>query len=297
MNGRSYYRWLTSLITTIPIIIRHVKGHTDNIDTPSRLNAEADHYASTAQDYINLIPIAPIPTFDMDEYTLYSAQDGWIESNIPHLVQTHMERNTAHTLSFGHHERMISWIYELRTPNDFPYLRAYSAYSATVQLYARSGQLALADTLHNRGQLSNGHCRFGCPTIEDMHHLFVECKHYEVWRQETSVQLRMRTMDKLTEKGLPTHEQEPLLHTAESLFIDSSNVWPLHHSFYYLGHIPKLDPLLSTSSLSDFSKNRLLYNIASDWHTIAIRLAGRIFGDYQRAMAKRNDPYKRRGKL
>ncbi|KAJ7143111.1 hypothetical protein C8R43DRAFT_891911 [Mycena crocata] len=145
--------------------------HSDELTIPSRMNNEADHYASAAQRRRDSVPSAPIPTFFMDEYNFYSERDGWIESNVRQLTDMMLIQNTADTLAIGHRQRMLTSIYEPRPPPEFPYTRAYTAYSATVQLYARSGQLAIADTLKTRGKIVDDKCRFGCQAVEDAHHL------------------------------------------------------------------------------------------------------------------------------
>ena len=79
MNGRSYYRWIADLARRTRTSVVHVKSHTDEMGIGSRLNAEADHYASRAQNVTHLIPAAPIPTFFMEDYAFYRDHDGWIE--------------------------------------------------------------------------------------------------------------------------------------------------------------------------------------------------------------------------
>ena len=36
-----------------------------------------------------------------------------------------------------------------------------------------------------RGSNIDGECRFGCGKIEDMHHVFVECRRFKDMRKET----------------------------------------------------------------------------------------------------------------
>jgi hypothetical protein len=81
----------------------HVKSHTDEIGIGSRLNAEADHYASSAQNARHLIATAPIPTFFMDDYAFYRDDNGWIETNIRVFVDYFLARQTAKTLSSAYH--------------------------------------------------------------------------------------------------------------------------------------------------------------------------------------------------
>ncbi|KAF7349476.1 Plasma membrane ATPase [Mycena sanguinolenta] len=76
--------------------------------------------------------------------------------------------NTGETLASKHPQRMLTSIYDSRPPPDFPYVRAYAAYSATVQLYARSApipplhQTTKADVVHS-GQKLEIEARELCP--------------------------------------------------------------------------------------------------------------------------------------
>lgn len=118
-----------------------------------------------------------------------------------------------------------------------------------------------------------------------------------MWRAEGSRQLVERTRKKLDEKGIEEAAQIGLLTAAKFLFSDNEHIWPLKYTFYYLGHIPPLDNLLPHIGVLDLiARERLLHHLAADWHLQAIRLAGRIFGDYQREMAKKNDPIRLRGR-
>ncbi|KAK6981319.1 hypothetical protein R3P38DRAFT_3234332 [Favolaschia claudopus] len=78
-NARSYYRWILSLVERTEAEVIHIRGHTDALSVPSQMNFEADHYAFCAQKFIDEIPLAPIPTFDMDDFTFFSPGHGWIE--------------------------------------------------------------------------------------------------------------------------------------------------------------------------------------------------------------------------
>ena len=82
MNGRSYYRWILDLVSRKSATVTYTKAHTNDTSLPASLNQEADHYVSSAQKHITLIPITPVLTFFMDPYTFHRDSDGWIESNI-----------------------------------------------------------------------------------------------------------------------------------------------------------------------------------------------------------------------
>lgn len=294
MNGRSYYRWILSLVKAKLITIEYTPGHSDEVSIPSRMNYEADYYASTSQRHIDHVFNAPLPTFLMDDYTCFSDRDGWIESNIRNLVNSYQTQQQITLLQTSHSHRMATKFYDHRPPPDHPYTRSYSAYSAVVQLYARSGQLPTADILFKRGKLEGNGCRMGCDVVEDQHHIFVTCQKYEGWRETAAEELEKRTKRKLVEKGIEEQDQLGLTQTAKSLFSDNPNVWPLCYSAYYLGHVPPLDHLLPSGSVENtLTRSRLLYHLAAEWHLTSIRLAGRIWGDWQRMMAQRNDTNRR----
>ena len=70
---------------------------------------------------------------------------------------------------------------------------ATSAYTALVQLYARSGQLPMAEGMVQKGQGEDNSCRMGCKAIEDMHHIFVVCPEYAKLREEVKKEVAKRT--------------------------------------------------------------------------------------------------------
>ncbi|KAJ7787436.1 hypothetical protein B0H13DRAFT_1459946, partial [Mycena leptocephala] len=189
--------------------------------------SEADYYASGAQRFIELVPIAPTPSFSMDTFTFHTSADGWIESNTRSFVDFFLTLGTASKLALGNRMRMLTRIHDTLPPPDYPYTRALSAHSAVIQLYARSGQLPTAETLELRSKLDSGMCRLGCCAVESMHHIFVECPHFTDWRRDAASELLARTALKLTEAGIPEEAQRWVLYAAKSLFTDDAVVWPL----------------------------------------------------------------------
>ncbi|KAJ7615224.1 hypothetical protein DFH06DRAFT_1013473 [Mycena polygramma] len=138
----------------------------------------------------------------------------------------------------------------------------------------------------SRGKIPSPRCRMGCDAIEDQHHIFVECLRYASWRNTTANELVTRTNDKLAEKGIEKIGRRDLLATVKSLFTDNESVWPLQYSVYFLGHIPKFDHKIPSVKDPDenMADKRLAHHLAADWHLTSIRLAGRIWGDWQRQM-------------
>ncbi|KAJ7939234.1 hypothetical protein B0H13DRAFT_2300987 [Mycena leptocephala] len=109
-------------------------SHTDETSLSSRINSEADHYASHAQRAIHTVFTAPIPTFFMDDYTFFTDTDGWIESNIRNFIDKLSTRSISRHLGAGHQQRMALHLYDPTPPPEWSYTHAYSAYSAVVQL-------------------------------------------------------------------------------------------------------------------------------------------------------------------
>lgn len=67
-NGQSYYRWIEDIGNQTCTVVSHVKSHTGAKGIGSWLIVEVDHYTSKVQSSTHLIPIAPIPTFFMEDY-------------------------------------------------------------------------------------------------------------------------------------------------------------------------------------------------------------------------------------
>jgi len=72
------------------------------------------------------------------------------------------------------------------------------------------------------------------------------------------------------------------------IFADSKNAWLLQSSMYFLGQIPKGEPLLPPLSMNSIVNcARLIHNVATNMHLASACLASRIYEDLQREMVKR----------
>jgi hypothetical protein len=219
---------------------------------------------------------------------LSTVADGWIESNARSFVDFFLATSAASKLAIGNRMRMLTWVHDTTLPPDYPYTRALSAHSAVIQLYARSGQLPTAETLESRAKLDSCMCRLGCLAVESMYHIFVDCTLFAEWREEAANELVVRTTAKLAEAGIPGEQQQWIVHAAKCLFTDDAETWPLKISQYYVGQIPRIRDHVTATVVPDVVKRRKLSShISADWHTSAIRLAGRIFGSIQRTTAAR----------
>lgn len=121
MNACLYYCWLLAIFKNHSASIKYTKGHANNDTLPTVLNIAADQYAVNAQSDINTL-YAPIPSFFIDNYTLYNSTNGWIKSNTRYYVEHRLALNTAHELEYSTGLRLQCLIYDLESPPKFPYL-------------------------------------------------------------------------------------------------------------------------------------------------------------------------------
>lgn len=288
-NGRSYLRWLKLLSEESSLRVVYTKGHSNSDTHASRLNADADHYATIAQSYRHHIPIAPAPTFTMNDFTFYTKKDGWIESNVRIYADQLLSLMTVDVLAKTHHKRMSTWLYHQPGPPTYIYHKATSAYTAAVQLYARSGQLATAEKVEERqGDGNGGKCRMGCLETEDEHHIFVKCPIFEEWRQEAGSQLQKTLADRLKQTELSENDVAGILNKAKSFFMDDSDIWPLSESCYFLGLVPNVRHWITQESerVHGVTRERIIKGIYCDWHNSGVRLASRIYGEMQRRVTR-----------
>ena len=92
---------------------------------------------------------------------------------------------------------------------------------------------------------------------------------------------------KIDEYKLEESHVMGLLKAAKSFFCDLDIIWPLHCSAYYLGHVPKLDLLVSMEAFTSASTcAHFVHNIHSEFHLAGIHLTLHIWGVVQRDMAR-----------
>ncbi|KZW00094.1 hypothetical protein EXIGLDRAFT_696706 [Exidia glandulosa HHB12029] len=217
MNARSYYRWLFALAEQhrgLGLHPRYTPGHSAAVDLPAALNAFADHYATKAQSHRDDLSAALTPSFAMDNYTFWTAPDGWI---CPSLA--------AAAAAWQSHSTQVHGRVSIHT-------RTRASYSAAVQLYARSGQLPTARTLADRNRsivCMSFVCRHGCIAVEDDYYVFVNCA---------------RLVTALSD------EQSAGIIAASETFYSDSDLWPTTHAMYFLGLTPKLAGLIPRAAFS-----------------------------------------------
>ncbi|KAG8829786.1 hypothetical protein FRC18_009026 [Serendipita sp. 400] len=284
MNGRSLYKWLFDIRKRRKVPIHHVKSHTKSRDTASLLNEKADKAAEHAMKYGAMI--LPEPTFQMDKFMLYSPIDSYIEGNIQRFISHMLAQAEAEAIGAGGNIRMAERLFQNFDPPKSTYIRSPSGYSVSVQLLARSGQL---DTMfrrwkRNMKQDNEGRCEFGCQSLQDDHHIFVECPNFQHMRDETKAVLKRVTKSEGEKRGMDAGALAPFISRAESLVTDG-DVWPFSESLYYVGRIPDMSTLRADQNgHKDWEwKTR----ISTVWHVECIKLAGRIWGTVMRDRDKR----------
>ncbi len=107
--ARSCYWWLGNVLSHAHNIrFTHVKAHTSASDGPSLLNRQADDGASSAHYHSSSIPLAPIPTFLLDKFSLWCPLVGFIENNALQFITSRLSQQVALRLFFESNQRLPS---------------------------------------------------------------------------------------------------------------------------------------------------------------------------------------------
>ncbi|KAK0226668.1 hypothetical protein IW262DRAFT_782323 [Armillaria fumosa] len=236
------YRWLLHLLQHSPPPhhppnIIYTLAHTDSSSTPLTVNALADRLASGSQYFQIRPPPAPLPTFYMDSFMLYSLNDGYIETSISSCFPSILTSALYSSPDFRPATTMLLALYDQHTSPEHPYLRASSAYSALVQLYARSDQLDTTYTRFRRFGNISLLCISGCDALETIHHIFVSCPVYRSFRQQATKTLITETSRILDSAEIPLLMYSSFLQIVCRLFEDGPD-WPQSRSRFDLGLTP-----------------------------------------------------------
>ncbi|GJE93821.1 hypothetical protein PsYK624_099850 [Phanerochaete sordida] len=278
------YSWLIDILRRSPNApsITYTPAHTSSTSLPASLNRYVDALASVSHTPLARSLVLPYPTFTLPDFALYSPLHGFITSDISSFLSSCSTQLILSDPSFRPNITMFRHLYDAHEPPLHPYTRASSAYSAVVQLYARSAQLDDAFTRYHRFGDVAPTCRFGCSSDETPHHIFVACPHYAHLRRAAMSAILEDTSRQLDAAETISDIRDVVLQYTRSLFSDDAAVWPQYSSRYYLGTMPHL-PCPTTT----VAQQRLAARIMNGWHLGCIRLAGRIWGDYKRLTASR----------
>ncbi|KAJ3830407.1 hypothetical protein F5880DRAFT_1463346, partial [Lentinula raphanica] len=223
LPARSLYRWMLDILHRTRMIpqIKYIPAHTGSMDSASLANHFADVVASRSQHDPMPPPYAPLPTFFMDSYTLFSSSHSYIESNVSSYISTALVTHQTADTSFRPSLTLMLPIHNRTCPPEHPYIRASSSYSALVQLYARSSQLDTRLLRFLRFGNCTPWCSFGCNELESDHHLFVKCPAFDSFRSESSSSIISETNAILSNsEAINPSERDDLIQRANILLTD-----------------------------------------------------------------------------
>jgi len=209
----------------------------------------------------------------MDSFTLFSPSPGYIEGSLHKALNNALIATL--TTKPDLHLRALSFLllYDPTPPAQHPYTRASSAYSALVQLYARSSQLPTSQTKHYRQLSDKPMCSHGCSgTLELPHHLFVIYPAFGNLREASLQALVDKTASMLDNGGAPLACVSSVKQWVLKLFADGP-AWPTILCQYFVGTLPTYPGTLPS---------RLRTRLYQPWHTECITLAGWICGLHAR---------------
>ena len=254
------------------VTIKHVKAHTlDNGDTEqqttatpeARLNQKADDKARQARmdpADPSWIQCPPQPTFFMDEWTIWTKEEGYQEGDTYQWVKNkRLERRREMT---RRNNGLLNQSLYRESPlserqRHYWYTRNPRDYSLRVQALVRGRALP---TLRRMEMMYPGqdpqrtYCPHCTTTVEDEHHIFVECSRYEEARRKTAEQLVERM-------GAESEEH------INKIFNDGE-WWKGNRSRYYLGFMPKDIPanIAKAAQLSAMQTAGYIWSIRNQLH-------------------------------
>lgn len=208
----SPYKWLVDILTRSPLPpdITYAPAHTSAQSIPARANRTVDRLASCSHSNGHHLLAFSLPDFFLPDYCLYS-RDGFIESSISNYIASCLDTLTASSPDFRPAVNLAILAYSDHPPPSRPDIRASSAYSPLVQLYARCGQLDTAVTRFIRfGDLAPWR-RSGCPVFETAHHVFAHCPIFTSFRASALTALRTEVTELLATAESPPTLKVPTL--------------------------------------------------------------------------------------
>ena len=95
-----------------------------------------------------------------------------------------------------------------------------------------------------------------------MYHIFVRCERFRGLRLEVPDSICKKVERQIVECKIKESLVEGLLKAAKLFFKDLTDMWPLHYSTLYLGHVPQLEKLVPVvAATRPLSRACFLYNV------------------------------------
>jgi hypothetical protein len=129
--------------------------------------------------------------------------------------------------------------------------------------------------------------RFGCPSLEDAHHIFLQCPVFDNLWDKYQAMLTSQTNHLIHNSSLPSSLVSHLEDIIAHLFHDEFS-WPLASLCFYLGLLPPLLPTLSHPQPVSPESLHPITRLGHCCHILTIHLAAHIWGTVVRQLVMSN---------
>ena len=203
----------------------------------------------TSQKRVQIGQVAKIPIVVRDEWSIWSATEGYEEGNLYRIIMEKRRRKRK-TAMITNNSLLDPRLYRKPKHSQYFYARSSRVYSLKTQVMARGRSLMTnrrtTKSTPSEKKLSDPCCPHCRNEIEDEHHIFVSCEAY--------AQAKREAIRKLTNK-LGKEAEEYITKT-----FNDGEWWCGERGRYYLGWVPKIVPT----------------EASTDIHSEVLRVAGRI---------------------
>lgn len=262
--------WLTWVAKCTVAQPKHVKAHTGQQDTESRLNDQADELAKAAHTS-GQTTLIPALTGWMRQYVVYSPKEGYVPDNWSPLLRTTLERAQFSSLPSNMKARITGYddLTNAQVPTFFYHLSP-SLMTTKFQIILRTGTFTAKSTQTKKGTADSMQCEECGDPCDDTRHILIECPCYADFKTEAVERtLQLHKKKRNDKEWSEVQEAEWKQYVSDTVYGTTR-----YTARYYLGHTPPLPPSLGP-------------NERRTAHHLAIILASRIAGMYLREKEKR----------
>lgn len=272
-SAHELYRWLLEVIRTTTAGVSHTKAHTDAEDADSRLNDAADREAGLAH-HGPTTRIIPALTAWMRPWVAYIPGVGFAQDNWKNILNTSTMEAVYAKQTPGTWRRTDDPVrIKLTSPPEYFYKHSPAGLTAKYQFLMRTGTFLTNERTAKSDSSQDSSCQFCGHKVQDERHLFVDCPHFEKFRDEAlrkGIRLHAGALAK------KTPDRDLRLREFEECAKQMIRGTPTAPTEYWIGSTPPVPP-----PLGDLE--------AKMAHHLAITLTSRIAGSYQRDKAKERE--------